>query len=258
MLVSVNISMVKEKRGKVMRWSSVNPDLLLHHPDALLHFPMIRKISEYTMLSYTSLYNAYKHVRRVVSQEVPGAIVEMGCWNGGCGALMAKALKDAGVERDVWLFDSFEGLPQLTEEDKEWASKLDVDVSVSVSKRQPIGLYVAEVEKVKKAFSIAGLDQERPHIEKGWFQDSVPKAKSNIGNIAVLRLDGDTYDSTLYCLEELYPLVSPGGVVIIDDYHLRGCRQALYEYFVSTKFYPVLNKESYGGRLYFKKPMANN
>lgn len=237
-----------------MAFGRINKRFLLNKPRALFLFPAIRKIARYSMLSYTALYNAYEHVRSLERQGIPGAIVEMGCWNGGCGALMASALGDNPHKRDVWLFDSFLGLPQLTREDAEWATRLDVNVSDAGRDQQAIGLYVAEEASVKAAFSALKLSMERVHIVKGWFQESLPSVRDQIGPIALLRLDGDTYESTKYCLEQCYDRVVKGGIIIIDDYNLEGCRHALYEFFVNRKLYPTIHFESFGGRVYLVVP----
>lgn len=206
------------------------------------------------MLSYTALYNIYRHVKRIEAEGQPGAIVEMGCWNGGCEALMAWALQKNKYSRKVWLFDSFAGLPELTQEDASWAERLNLKpVKKTNENPNATGLYVAEenlvIEALKKLNVPAGVVQ----IRKGWFQHSVPGVKKEIGPIALLRLDGDTYESTRYCVGELYDQVVQNGVVVIDDYNLEGCRRALYEFFVERGIYPKLHIEPYGGRMFFYK-----
>ena len=91
-------------------------------------------------------------------------------------------------------------------------------------------------------------------IKKGWFQDTLPRAKSEIGKVAILRLDGDWYESTKCCLDNLYENVSPGGYVIIDDYgYWEGCRQALDEFLHARKIGIELREIDHDGR-YFQNP----
>lgn len=246
--------MVKEKEGKTMKLSRINRRLLLNDPKALLLYPQIRKIARKSMLSYTALYNAYQHVVSLEEKRIVGSIVEMGCWNGGCSALMASALKKNPLKRHVWLFDSFEGLPGLTQEDESWAKHLDIQVGKQdEAVQKPIGLYVADENAVKDAFAALNVPLENVHIVKGWFQKSVPTVRDQIGPIALLRLDGDTYESTKYCLTELYGRVVEGGIIIVDDYNLEGCRHALYEFFVERRIYPTIYFEPYGGRTHIVK-----
>jgi hypothetical protein len=191
-------------------------------------------VQPYTMLSPGQLRNAYRAVRHVKEKNIPGAIVECGCWRGGCGALMAWA----GRPRTTWLFDSFQGLPAPTALDGPEAPSLE-------------GKLVASIDEVREVLKRLGTDAQ---IRAGWFAQTIPAARELIGPIAVLRLDGDWYESTKICLENLYDLVSPGGVVILDDYdYWRGCRAATDEFFAARKI--TAKKTSIdisGGRQFIK------
>lgn len=168
-------------------------------------------IRPYTMLSGGQLHNAVESVRKVDREKVPGAIVECGVRRGGCAALMGWL----SPGRRLWMFDSFEGLPQPVPQDgieaNGWAGELAVPE--------------------QDARDILGKLGVTAEIRKGWFQDTIPAASREIGQIAVLRLDGDFYESTKVCLEYLYDLVPPGGIVIFDDYdRWQGCRIAVDEF----------------------------
>lgn len=245
---------MKEKKGKKLTFGRIKKRFLLNYPGKILLYPVIRKIFPYTMLSYSALCEMYDVIRRVDKSSVPGAIVEMGCWSGGCGAFMSWTTKKNASDRQVWLFDSFEGLPELAEEDSEWAKRADLKIKEKDQKEiKSIGSYSTTEEKVQMA--LKALDAtEKVHVVKGWFQNSVPGVQSQIGPIAVLRLDGDLYESTKYCLEALYDQVSPNGIIVIDDYHLEGCRRALYEFFYTRNISPnVHNNNLFGGRAFFVK-----
>jgi O-methyltransferase len=141
-----------------------------------------------------------------------GIIVECGAWRGGMSAAMAEALPG----RTSVLFDSFQGLPPIDEErDGEAARSLVGTLAVS-----------KEIAEANMRRSGARYD-----IRPGWFADTVPPFARERPRIAVLRLDGDWYDSTLVCLEHLFPLVVTGGLVLVDDYYdWEGSRRAVHDY----------------------------
>jgi len=224
-----------------------------NHPTKLILYPLFRRFAVYTKLSFDALAQAWDIVDRIDQEEIPGAIVELGCWNGGCGALMSYRTKQNGSNRSVWLFDSFEGLPELTEEDMEWAALIQQPVSKSShSTLRPTGYFKASQEKVHEILDRMHV-AEAVYIEKGWFQNTLPAVKDKIGPIAFMRLDGDIYESTKVPLEILFDQISKGGYIVIDDFHLRGCRQAIYEFFAEHNVWPLLINAPRDGRAYFRK-----
>jgi hypothetical protein len=149
---------------------------------------------------------------------LPGAFVECGVARGGCLALMALL---AGPDRTVWGFDSFEGLPELTPEDKghgaEW---------VGFQAAGPDG-----EKAVTHTFETLGIPMDDVRLVAGWFEDTLPQFVDEVGAIALLRLDADFYKSTRFVLDILYDSVVPGGAIIIDDYFtFTGCRTAVDEF----------------------------
>jgi O-methyltransferase len=148
---------------------------------------------------------------------VEGDLVECGTWRGGMSAAMAEAIPG----RRSLLFDSFEGFPELTEEDGD-----ELQREFTPAHRQSAGV---GDEVARAAMNRSG---GRFEIRKGWFDETVPKYAAEKPAIAVLRLDGDLYSSTMVCLKNLFPLVVPRGLVIIDDYGgtFDGCTRAVHEY----------------------------
>ena len=152
---------------------------------------------------------------------IEGDFVETGVWRGGCGILMRAVLEAAGDEsRKVWLFDSFEGIPRadvenypVDEPDRLWTFNSFLGVSE---------------KEVRANFAKFDLLDERTKFVAGWFRDTIPGAP--VEKISVLRLDGDIYESTWLVLTHLYPKVSPGGFVIIDDYAVPSCRPAVDDF----------------------------
>lgn len=197
----------------------------------------VLKIYPETMLPLPRLFDARKAILTINEENILGDIVECGVWNGGCIGLMG--LTDT-TERPLHLFDSFEGLPQPTKEDSDLVTKHGAK-DLKLRETEPIEPIQACVgntkDRVERFLSNLGLTNLVFHV--GWFQDTVPVAK--IDKIALLRLDGDWYESTKVCLEGLFDKVSPGGFVIIDDYGcFEGCKRAVDEFFASRGLQPSL------------------
>jgi len=175
--------------------------------------------------------------KQLVHHQVPGSFVECGVWKGGSSAIMALAMKDAGQHRPLHLFDSFEGLPEPGEKDGDQAAAYSG--GRKEGKLSSINLCRAGLEEVRHFIvDKIGMPEKLAHFHVGWFQNTVPAEAASVGPIALLRLDGDWYDSTKICLENLYPLLSPGGIIILDDYFAwEGCRKATDEYRAANKIH---------------------
>jgi O-methyltransferase len=155
----------------------------------------------------------HRLARRIDRDAVPGALVDCGVWNGGSTIL----LSDAAPERDVWAFDSFEGLPA--------AGPLDGPDSAAWT-----GECQGAEETLREGFR-RYASPERLHVVKGWFDETFPTAVGEVGRVALLHADGDWYDSVLLTLRTFYPRVSPGGYVVIDDYGAwPGAKRAVDEF----------------------------
>jgi O-methyltransferase len=140
-------------------------------------------------------------------------LVDCGVWNGGSTILLASG----APSRVVWAFDSFEGLPEPTDVDPEYARDWGGDI-------------VGSQERVRQGFRDYGL-RNPLHLVKGWFDETLPAQAENIDKIAVLHIDADWYESVRLVLRAFYPKLSPGGWVAVDDYAwLRGARLAVDEF----------------------------
>lgn len=174
-----------------------------------------------TMVGMKRLNNLQACIEDALKNSIPGDLIETGAWRGGATIFMRAVLKAYGVEdRLVWVADSFEGLPQGD------AAKYPADVG-DVHHKYNVFLSVS-LEEVEDNFRRYNLLDEQVQFLKGWFKDTLPTAP--IKSLAILRLDGDMYESTMEALTHLYNKVSPRGYVIIDDYHLEGCRKAVHDY----------------------------
>lgn len=173
-----------------------------------------------SMIGLKRLNNIQSCVETVLKDGIPGDLIETGVWRGGACILMRAILAARGVEdRRVFLADSFEGLP------KPDAEKYPADRS---DDHHVHDILAVSIESVRENFRKFGLLDAQVQFLKGWFKDTLPTAP--IDQLAVMRLDGDMYESTMDALGNLYSKLSPGGFCIIDDYALKGCRQAVDEF----------------------------
>ena len=205
------------------QWSKVSKQMI---PGGLAFNPVLRALGldwphdAETMIGLYRLDNIELCVRNVLRRGVPGDLAETGVWRGGASIFMRgviKAYRD--VNRKVWLADSFQGLPKP---DERYPADADNDLWTFRELAVP-------VDTVKANFARYGLLDDQVRFLPGWFSDTLPAAP--IGPLAVLRLDGDMYESTMVALQSLYHKVSPGGFVIVDDYNcVPACRQAVDEF----------------------------
>jgi predicted O-methyltransferase YrrM len=160
-------------------------------------------------------------VETVLREQVPGDLMETGVWRGGACILMRGVLKAFGDNaRTVWVADSFAGLPPPDEQ------KYPADRGDNLHEFKELAI---PMEQVQANFRQYGLLDPQVRFLKGWFSETLPHA--GVSQIAVLRLDGDMYESTMDALTHLYPKLSPGGYCIIDDYGaIPACRQAVRDY----------------------------
>jgi len=173
-----------------------------------------------TMIGLIRLDSLQICIETILNEDVEGDLIETGVWRGGACIFMRAVLAANGVKgRKVFVADSFEGLPKPDDEMYP-ADKGDIhhqNKYLAVSK-----------EEVENNFRKYGLLDAQVVFLEGWFSDTLPKAP--IEKLAILRLDGDMYGSTMESLENLYPKLSNGGFCIIDDYHLPACKLAVDEY----------------------------
>jgi hypothetical protein len=175
----------------------------------------------HTMIGLRRMDNLHSTVERVLSDDVPGDLVETGVWRGGACIFMRAALRAHGVkDRRVWVVDSFEGMPDVSAEGDTDDAQLKLHLYNDV-----LGV---SLDQVRRNFDKYGLLDDQVEFLQGWFADTLPTAP--IDRVAVLRLDGDLYSSTMDSLTNLYPKVSPGGFVIVDDYVIPGCARAIHDF----------------------------
>jgi O-methyltransferase len=176
-----------------------------------------------TMVGMRRLDQLQKCVETIVADGVPGDLIETGVWRGGASILALATLRSLGdSEREVWLADSFEGLPKADVEN------YPIDAGADIL--STYGFLSVSEEQVRGALERYGVLDDRVEFLRGWFRDTLPPLLGK-HTWSLLRLDGDHYESTIVALESLYPDLSPGGFVIVDDYGgIAQCQQAVNDF----------------------------
>jgi O-methyltransferase len=199
-----------------------------------------------TMIGLRRLDNIQECVTAVIRDDIPGDLVETGVWRGGASIFMRAVLAAYGdTTRRVWCADSFQGLPTPNVID------YPADKIAQWHKRQEL---VVSLDTVKKNFARYGMLDDQVMFLKGWFKDTLPKAP--IEKCAVIRLDGDMYESTMDALNCLYDKLSPGGFLIIDDYGIPEdtCRRAIHDFRDAHGIRePIVDIDGWGA--YWRRPL---
>jgi O-methyltransferase len=212
----------------------------------------------YTMTGVPRLQALIDAVRYLERRGIQGAFAECGVWRGGSVLAMIETLLGAGASpRDIYLYDTFEGMTEPTEKDTSEFAPPALATWREATERgeRPWGdLFAAETfneDAVRDTLTATGYPTGHLHLVRGPVEDTLPERAPD-GPLALLRLDTDWYESTRHELIHLYPQLASGGVLIIDDYgHFEGARQAVDEYFAAHE--PVLlTRIDYTGRLAVK------
>jgi O-methyltransferase len=211
-------------------------------------------VKPYTMVSIPNLYSLYNSVIYVVKNGIEGDFVECGVWRGGCSMMVALVFKKYGVmDRKIYMYDTFEGMPPPTEKDLDFRnSKAEIQLKVPPSKDKNSIWCIADIEDVSSNIRLTNYPTENFVLIKGKVEDTL-RVNLPQKNLAILRLDTDWYESTKEELERLYPILSVNGVLIIDDYgHWQGARKAVDEYFQANNINQLLNRVDYTCRTMVK------
>ena len=219
------------------------------------HKEIIAKVRPYTMTSIERLFSLIEAVRYVVKNDIKGSFVECGVWNGGSMMAIAETLKRLGVkDRHLYLYDTYCGMTEPTEND---IDQLNVDAGMQLeqnkkNKETSTVWAFSTLSEVKLNLSLIGYPEEYLHFIEGDVLKTIPI--NHPGEISLLRLDTDWYESTKHEIEHLYPLLESNGVLIIDDYGFwKGSRKAIDEYIESNNISILLNRIDNTGRIAIKK-----
>jgi O-methyltransferase len=210
---------------------------------------IIQQVRPWTMTSPERINALIQAVRYLSGNDIMGAVVECGVWKGGSMAAVARTLVQLNdLDRDLYLFDTFEGMSAPTDEDMDFSGTRASDIL-----RQDPAYYCdnAPLESVKALLSQTGYPMNKIHFVKGNVEDTLPEQAPNV--ISLLRLDTDWYASTKHELTHLFPILASRGVIVIDDYgHWKGSQQACDEYFEENHIHILLNRIDYTGRIALK------
>lgn len=233
-------------------WSKTPPSHgLTSEVDAQLQ-ATIAAVQPYTLTGPERITALVDAVRYVVRAEVPGALAECGVWRGGSALAMLRTLLELGVtDRDVWLYDTFTAMPAPTDRDVDLhgVSALSMHAALALDPTivDPAYEYLP-FERVRELLLGTGYPEQRLHFVQGLVEDTVPDHAAD--RLALLRLDTDYYTSTRHELEHLAPRLSPGGVLLVDDYgHWRGSQEAVDEWMATLPRPLLLQRIDYTARL---------
>ncbi len=212
-------------------------------------------VAPYTMTSRERGYALYKAVEYLCKNSITGDFAECGVWKGGSSMLMGLSLIQCGdVSRVLYLYDTFTGMTEPTEEDViAWNGKSVFEKLADERRtgRNSFDSWSAGKDEVSSNMLSTGYPEDKIRFIAGDVCETLPREAPE--TLALLRLDTDWYASTAVELEYLYPRLTPGGVLIIDDYgHFKGARKAVDEYFEKLDLQPYLSRVDYTGRVAIK------
>lgn len=213
---------------------------------------LFRDVEPYTMTSMERVFALRRSVEYIVRHDVPGAFVECGVWKGGSAMAMAKTLIEVGnPDRMLYLFDTFEGMPQPTADDRNYRGEAAEELLTRRHRGQAWVQAYSPLEDVKTALASTGYTSEKMVFVRGRVEDTIPANAPEA--IALLRLDTDWYESTYHELKHLYPRLSVGGVLIIDDYgHWKGAKKAVDQFIEEYQVKLLLCRIDYTARIAVK------
>lgn len=212
-----------------------------------------KSVKPFTMTSLERVAALRKSVEYVVRHEIPGDIVECGVWKGGSMMAVAQTLTELGAKRKLYLFDTFEGMSEPTDFDKDLHGESAAScLQRHAGEKDTSWMWAySPIEEVQRNLQSTGYGMEDVEFVQGKVEETIPANAPE--KIAILRLDTDWYESTLHELQHLYPRLSAGGILIIDDYgHWDGARRAVDEYLEANHLKILLNRIDYTGRICVK------
>lgn len=209
-------------------------------------------VKEYTMTSPERVYSLYKAVQYLILNKVDGDFVECGVWKGGSAMVMALAcVRHNETNRNLYLFDTFTGMPKPSDQDVDlYGNKAVTEFNKThiPSTENESNWCRANQEEVIRNIKKTGFPEERIVLVPGMVEETIPLTIPK--NIALLRLDTDWYNSTIHELNHLFPIICPGGILIVDDYgHWKGAKAAVDEYLNAYSEKLFINRIDYTGVL---------
>ena len=243
----------KIARALSLDGSSHRPEELFPEETPASLIEIYKRVKPYTMTSPERVFALCRAVEYIQKKNIKGDIVECGVWKGGSMMAVAETLLKSGVtNRDLYLFDTFEGMTPPTDKDVDIAGATAVSLLEQSDKIKDDSVWCcASLELVRSALNTVGYPAEKIHFVKGMVEQTIPLSAPE--RIALLRLDTDWYESTRHEMEHLFPRLVKGGILIVDDYgHWQGAQKAVDEYFEKNNVKITLHKIDYTGRMAIK------
>jgi len=215
---------------------------------------IIKYVKPYTLTPFTSIKSLIEATKYIIKNDISGSFIECGVWQGGSIMTIIKTLQELKIQdREIYLFDTFEGMSQPTKNDTTLTGE-----TASENIQNIVDLTTVSLNNVKKNILDTGYDESLIHFVKGKVEETLPK--TIIKEIALLRLDTDWYESTKCELEHLFPKLSNNGVIIIDDYDAWiGSRKAMDEYIKNNNIPILLHRiHPSGARIGIKQQSTEN
>ncbi len=214
---------------------------------------IIQAVQPYTMTSPERIFALIQAVRYVAQANIPGDIVECGVWRGGSMMAAALTLRRLGQDKtNLYLFDTYEGMTKPGDPDVGYAGQpAMIEFEATKRSEDSSSWCYAPLEEVRQNMASTGYDMNRVKFIKGKVEETLPGSAP--ARISLLRLDTDWYESTKHELTHLFPRLSTGGVLIVDDYgYWRGSRKATDEYLAENGIHLLLNRIDFTGRIAVK------
>lgn len=210
---------------------------------------IIDEVSKFTLTNPERIVSLIRAIKYIEENKIEGDIVECGVWKGGSIMAGLKALNDLNsFYRDIYLYDTFEGMSEPTEMDKSFKGESASSAYLTRNEFWNRIECLSPLQEVQNNIKSINYPPEKIHFIKGKVEETIPNVIPE--KIAILRLDTDWYESTLHELEYLFPKLVIGGIIIIDDYgHWQGCKKAVDEYLERNKIQMFLNRIDYTCRI---------
>ncbi|MBI2095447.1 MAG: class I SAM-dependent methyltransferase [Candidatus Omnitrophica bacterium] len=211
--------------------------------------PVFETARKYTMTLPERMYNLYLATQYVASRGIPGDLVECGVWKGGSAMAMALTLLGMGDKsRTIYLYDTFEGMSRPSEKDVDYYGNTGEAIWVPELKEDHNAWAYCPLEEARRNLVSTGYPEDKLKFVKGRAEETL--AHTVPEKIAILRLDTDWYESTYQELVYLFPKLSPGGVLLVDDYgHWKGSKEAVDRYFKEKNVQMLLQRIDYAARM---------
>lgn len=211
---------------------------------------IIDEISKFTLTNPERIVSLIRAIKYIEKNKIEGDIVECGVWKGGSIMASLRTLKNLNsFDRDIYLYDTFEGMSEPTEIDESFKGESASAAYFTKNEFWNRIECLSPLQEVQNNVKSINYPIERIHFIKGKVEETIPNNMIP-EKIAVLRLDTDWYESTLHELEYLFPRLVKGGIIIIDDYgHWQGCKKAVDEYIERNNIELFLNRIDYTCRI---------